>query len=196
LETHLKIKCIVKAMALLAVCASTAGVAHAGPLSLQNAIITATYNGDAAGMLGLDHLFALEAGSNTSGLDPTNSGVEFLTSDFLFGIDFSPTGSVTVIANAPVAAGAYSMRFDFGSSLASTIGGFTLVGANGVTGVPGLSIVDSHTIALDLGAVDWTEFGSVTAEISAVAAVPEPASGALLLAGLGSLAAVRRLRRS
>jgi len=175
-------------------CAASAG-AHAAPLSLEDALISASYQGAPAGMLGLDHLFADELGSNISRLDPLESGVEFLTSDYLFAVDFSKTGALTVFANAPVAAGAYAMRFDFGSSLTSPIGAFTFVGADGASGVPGLSIVDAHTIALDLSNMAWSEFGSFTAQIDAAGEVPEPASPALALAGLAALAGAARARK-
>jgi hypothetical protein len=54
-----------------------------------------------------------EPGSNISRLDPFESGVEFLTSDYLFAIDFSKSGALTVFANAPVAAGRlrHALRF-------------------------------------------------------------------------------------
>jgi len=178
----------------VALCALAAN-AHATPLPLQGASITATYNGDAAGMLGLDHGFAMEPGSNTTALDPLETGVEFLTADFLFGVDLSAAGTLTVIANGPVPTGAYSMRFDFGTSLAAPITAFTFVGTDGASGVPALSIVDSHTIALDLSAVEWSEFGTVTAAIATAAPVPEPATPALLLAGLAGIGLVARRRR-
>jgi hypothetical protein len=174
--------------------AATATTAHATPLLLQDATITASYQGAAEGMLGLDHLFAQEPGSHITRLDPTDTGVEFLTADFLFGIDFSASGALTVIANGAVAPGAYSMRFDFGNTLPGPIGAFSFVGTNGASGVPGLSIVDAHTIALDLAGVEWTEFGSLTAQIGPAAEVPEPAGAALALAGLGAMLVARRGR--
>jgi hypothetical protein len=187
----LKTKYLLQALALVAL---GQGGVHAAPLVLQDASITATYNGAADGMLGLDHGFAAGPGANTSKLDPTDTGVEFFTSDFLFGIDFSADGLLTVIANYAVAPGAYSMRFDLGSTLPVTA--FTLTGASGVTGIPGLSIIDSHTIALDLSGVDWSEFGALSArlETGTAVAVPEPGAPAILMGGLAALALVRNGR--
>jgi hypothetical protein len=187
----LKTNYLLQALALVAL---GQGGVHAAPLILQDASITATYNGAADGMLGLDHGFAAGPGANTSKLDPTDTGVEFFTSDFLFGIDFSADGLLTVIANYAVAPGAYSMRFDLGNALPVTA--FTLTGMGGVTGIPGLSIIDSHTIALDLSGVDWSEFGSLSArlETGTAVAVPEPGAPAILLGGLAALALVQNGR--
>jgi len=187
----LKTNYLLQALALVAL---GQGGVHAAPLMLQDASITATYNGAADGMLGLDHGFAAGPGANTSKLDPTDTGVEFFTSDFLFGIDFSTDGLLTVIANYAVAPGAYSMRFDLGGALPITA--FTLAGMGGVTGMPGLSIIDSHTIALDLSGVDWSEFGALSArlETGTAVAVPEPAAPAILLGGLAALALVQNGR--
>jgi hypothetical protein len=187
----LKTNYLLQALALVAL---GQGAVHAAPLMLQDASITATYNGAADGMLGLDHGFAAGPGANTSKLDPTDTGVEFFTSDFLFGIDFSTDGLLTVIANYAVAPGAYSMRFDLGGALPITA--FTLTGMGGVTGIPGLSIIDSHTIALDLSGVDWSEFGALSArlETGTAVAVPEPGAPAILMGGLAALALVRNGR--
>ena len=188
----MKTKHLLQALALVAL---GQGVVHAAPLMLKDASITATYNGAADGMLGLDHGYAAGPGANTSKLDPTDTGVEFFTSDFLFGIDFSADGLLTVIANYAVAPGAYSMRFDLGSVLPVTA--FTLTGASGVTGIPGLSIIDSRTIALDLSGVDWSEFGALSArlETGTAVAVPEPGAPAILMGGLAALALVRNGRK-
>ena len=187
----MKTKHLLQALALVAL---GQGAVHAAPLMLQDASITATYNGAADGMLGLDQGFAAGPGANTSKLDPTDTGVEFFTSDFLFGIDFYADGMLTVIANYAVAPGAYSMRFDLGNALPVTA--FTLTGMGGVTGMPGLSIIDSHTIALDLSGVDWSEFGALSArlETGTAAAVPEPGAPAILMGGLAALALVQNGR--
>lgn len=177
--------------------ALAASHAQAAVLPLQDAVITASYNGDAGGVLGLDHGFASEAGSNVTRLDPLDSGeVEFLTGDFLFGIDFSHAGLVTVTSNSPVPSGAYSMRFDFGATLPAAIKAFTLVDGSGVNGLPQLSVIDGHTIGLDLSSLTWNgDYASFTSRIELESAdVPEPAGAALLLAGVAGMALARRRR--
>ncbi|MET0264907.1 MAG: hypothetical protein ABW202_04775 [Duganella sp.] len=189
-------KTITMATALaLALATLGAPTALANTLPLQNAVISASYNGDNAAMLGLDSQFASIPGSHISSLDPTATGVEFFTSDFLFGIDFSADGGLTIMANYALPIGPYAMRFDFGSTLANPISSFTFTGAAGARGVPVLSIIDAHTIALDLSAVEWDEFGTLNASIAAISPVPETSPAAMLLAGLASLAGWTRWRR-
>ena len=179
----------------LLLAALTASQAHAAPLSLHGASITATYNGSAADVLGLDHLFVQEPGSNTSTLDPTASGVEFLTADYLFGFDFDDDGKLTIYQNMPVPTGDYKLTFDFGATLPAAITQFTLLDGSAVDGVPGLSIVDGHTIGVDLGGLAWHgDFGAITAQIGGTD-LPEPAAPALLLAGAAGLAASRKRGR-
>jgi hypothetical protein len=186
---------IAKAHALCAfVTAAVPPAAHAAPIALRYAVNAATNNGSAAGMLGLDQGFAAVPGANVTRLDSTGTGVEFLTADYLFGIDFDASGTLTVIANGAVPTGAYAMRFDFGN-LAAPIGAITFTGGSGATGDVVLSIIDAHTIGLDLSAVAWSEFGSVSARIEAAAPVPEPATPALLLTGLAGMAGVASIRR-
>ncbi len=181
------------------VAALAAGSAQAGVLPLQDATITASYNGAGAGMLGLDHGFADEAGSNVTAIDPTETGgVEFLTADYLFGFDFSNTGLLTVYNNGAIPTGAYSMRFDFGASLAAPIASMALLDHSAIGGTPLLSIVDAHTLGLDLSNVSWNaDFASFTAQIGldSPASLPEPGGAALLLTGLAGLALSRRRSR-
>ena len=184
----------------LAVALLAAGQAQAAPLSLDQATITATYNGSADGMLGLDHNFQPEAGSNTTRLDPLEAGVEFITGDALFAFDFSNTGLLTIYSNSPAPGpeqGDYRMRFDFGSTLGAPITSFTLVDGSAIGGMPGLSVLDSHSIGLDLGQLTWNgDYATFSAQIGSADAadVPEPASIALLMLGAAGLAGSRRQR--
>jgi hypothetical protein len=183
--------------AALAAGYAQAGVVGATPL--QAATITASYTGQANGMLGLDAGFAPVAGSDTTGLDPLDSGeVEFLSGDFLFGFDFSHAGLLTVFSNGPVPSGAYSARFDFGATLPAAITAFTLLDNSAIGGLPQLSLIDGHTIGLDLSGLTWNgDFASFSAGISfdAPAEVPEPAGAALLLTGLAGAALARQRKR-
>lgn len=184
-----------KILETLAVVALTAGQAQAAPMPLQHSTISATYNGSADGMLGLDQQFAPVAGSNVTAIDSTGlGGVEFLSADFLFGIDFAADGVMTVYNNGPVDAGAYRMRFDFGTSLAAPLARFSLIDSAAVGGLPVLALIDGHTIGIDLSALDWgSGFASFSARLEAAPSpVPEPAGAALLLAGFAAFALTRR----
>ncbi len=184
--------------AIFGVLAAMANPAQATPLPLQNAVITATYNGDGAAMLGLDQGFAAVPGSNTTAIHPSGAGVEFFTADALFGFDFNDDGSLTIYNNAPVPTGSYSFRFDFGTSLAAPLTSFTLAGMTGVAGTPLLSLQGGGSVlGLDLSALSWDDgYGSVTASVNSAepgsADVPEPRTPALLLGGLGMLMLSRR----
>jgi hypothetical protein len=186
---------VLKAMAA-ACLALAAGGAQATADPLHNAVITAAYNGDAAGMLGADHGFAADAGSNVSGLDPYLSNAEFISADYALVFDFAPNGHLTIYNNGPLAAGSYSASFDFGATLAAPITGFSVTDAGVTTGTPVLTLVNNHTIAIDLSAVNWNgDYSPLETAItlqSPTAPVPEPAAAWMLLAGLGLLGRLRR----
>jgi len=187
--------------AVAAACfALAAGAAHAAADPLHNALITASYNGQPGGMLGADHLFADEAGSNVSGLDPIEPGTEFLTSDYLLAFDFAPDGRLTIFNNGALPAGAYSATFDFGATLAAPIVGFSVLDAGITTGAPVLDIVNGHTISIDLSGVAWNgDFSALTTAITLqgpVAAVPEPATAWMMMAGLAGVGMLARRRRA
>ena len=186
--------------AVAAACfALAAGAAHAAADPLHNAIITASYNGQPGGMLGADHLFADEAGSNVSALDPTEPGAEFLSRDYLLAFDFAPDGRLTIFNNGALPAGAYSASFDFGATLAAPITGFSVLDAGATSGTPVLSIVNGHTISIDLTDVAWNgDFSALTTAITLqgpVAPVPEPDAAWMMLAGLAGIGMLARRRR-
>lgn len=183
-------------METLVAAAFATGIAHAAPMPLQNAVITATYNGSADAMVGLDHLFQMEPGSNTTALDPTASGIELLSADAVFGFDFDASGLLTIIANGSVAPGSYQFHFDFGNTLAAPLTAFKLLDGSGIGGLPVLSLgADGRSIDIDLTGTTWGEFASITAQVDA-SAVPVPGSAALMLGGFAALAASRRRARS
>jgi hypothetical protein len=181
---------------LVVAAALAAPTAKATPIPLTDATISATYNGSAGGMLGIDGLMS-GTNSNSTRLDAFG-GVEFLSSDSLFGFDFSDTGALTVMANGyAVPSATYRAIFDFGNTLPLAITGFSLTGSDSIAGVPTLSVLDSHRISIDFSNVTWNaDFASFTAQLDSAppAAVPEPGSIALVLAGLAGLVANRRTR--
>ena len=180
---------------LTAVLATTQSLAS--PLPLQASTITASYNGTTA-VLGADHGFQAEAGSHTSAIDPTPDGLEFLSGDYLFGFDFAENGLLTVYANDVIPAGAYQFTFDFGATLAAPMAAFDLVDGAAITGLPVLSVLNGHTIGLDLSSLSWNApFATFTSQLSLAAptAVPEPGPITLLLVALAALAFTHRRKR-
>lgn len=173
---------------------------------LQDALISATYNGAADAMLGLDSLYAQEAGSNVTRIDALDNPVnpEFLSGDYLFAVDISTAGVITIFNNYAIPAGAYGMTFDFGGSLGKTITSFSLLDGGMVSGTPGLTVLNGHAVGIDLGGVVWSSaadggvnYVSFSGQLGFAAppAVPEPGTPLMLLGGLAVLAGARRLTR-
>lgn len=184
---------------LAVVLSLSAGLALASPTSLQSTTITATYNGLASGMLGFDDSFAGDVGGNVTKLNPddaSGAGIEYLTSDYLFAIDFSQSGVVSIYNNSPVSSGPYVLNFNF-AGISDTISGFSLTGLGAASGAPVLSVINSHQIGVDLSNVSWDgSFTPLTAQLAFTSAVPEPTVPAMLIAGLGVLGLSRRRNRA
>lgn len=160
---------------------AASGAQAADPL--QNAIVSASYS--AGGVLALSDEYA--GTTSTSWLDPLDTSVEFFTDDLLFGFDFSADGHLTIYNNAPVTAGAtYSASFDFGATLGGAIKSFVVSDAGLTSGVPVLTVINDHTIAIDFSGVEWHgDFGTLQTAIALqTSAVPEPSAALLMVAGL------------
>ncbi|TFW15700.1 PEP-CTERM sorting domain-containing protein [Duganella callida] len=113
----------------------------------------------------------------------------------MFGFDFAADGRLTIYNNSSIPAGAYKVSFDFGGTLNADIKSFTVSDAGVTGGAPVLSIVNPHTITLDLSAVEWNgDFNPLQTSITLAAAVPEPASVTMLMAGLLGLGLRARRR--
>lgn len=185
---HLTLRKAAAAAGLL-LAATTSPTAHAAD-PLQHAVISASYSAGPVLGIGDDY-----AGSQVSGLDPFNTSVEFFTADALFGFDFAADGRLTIYNNAPIPSGAYSASFDFGASLGAAIHSFSVTDAGPTGGAPLLTIVDAHTIRIDLSAVEWNGDYSALQTTIALQPVPEPSTVLMLTAGLLGIA-LRARRRS
>ncbi len=186
---HLTLRKAAAAACLLLAAAS----AHASD-PLANAVISASYNADS--VLALSDNYA--GTTHSSALDPADVFVEFFTADALFGFDFAADGHLTIYNNSTVSPGSYIATFDFGATLSAAIAGFSVTDAGITSGTPVLTIVNDHTISIDLSDVSWNgEFTPLQTSITLqAAAVPEPSSAALLMAGLLGMGLHARRRRN
>lgn len=180
------------AWSMALVLAQTSLQAHAASLP-AGTLITGTVSGASGTLLGLDHLFADEPGTNTTALAAAD--LEFITADAALAIDFFADGRVQVWNNTGTTTlpGNYTLSFSF-AGLAQPLTAFTPLDTSQLTGGSfSLQLTSPTTLSLTLSNVSFTtEFGSLTAQVAS--AVPEPASLALMGAGLG-LIALRRVRR-
>ncbi len=171
-----------------ALIASTAQAADTLP---AGTLITGSISGASTSLLGLDHAYAAEPGSNVTAL--AASDLEYLSGDFALGFDFFTDGTLRVWNNSDSRSLAnYSVSFSFAGG---SLGGIALGDMSGLNGgTVSVQLLDAHTIGLTFSNLSFADdFGSFTTQISA-AVVPEPASYALLGVGLGLLA-LRRARR-
>lgn len=180
---------VVAAAAWLAATSAHAALTPAGT------VITGQVSGASSTLLGLDHGFADEAGSNVTALAAAD--LEFLTDDAQVAVDLFEDGRIQVWNNSGSAAlaGSYTLTFSF-AGLGLPITGFTALDLSEILGGSiSLQLLDSHTVGLTLNQVAFSsEFGSFTTQLAA-RTLPEPGSLALLGAGLGLLV-LSRARRS
>lgn len=178
----------------VAAAAWLAASAHAADPLPAGTLITGQISGASTLLLGLDHLFADEPGTNTTALAAAD--VEFITPDVALAVDFFADGRVQVWNNTggTTLPGNYTLIFSF-AGLSQPLTAFTPLNTAELAGGSfSLQLTSPSTVSLTLTNLSFTkDFGSVTAQIAS--AVPEPGNVVLMATGL-ALIALRRVRRS
>jgi hypothetical protein len=162
--------------------------AGAAPTPLpEGTPLTVLHNGS-ADVLGLDSMFVAGPGSNVSAL--TDAELEFLTADFVIGIDLFSSGRIDLYDNGGAGlAGTTVLQLSFAGLLAPlSAAALDLAALAG--GTAEAMLLDDHTLQLTLTDLAFREpFGPLRIDV-AVASVPEPTPLALLaVAALGALGA-------
>jgi hypothetical protein len=167
---------------------SAGAPAGAAPTPLPEGTPVTVLHDGSANVLGLDSGFAAGPGSNVSAL--TDADLEFLTADFIIGIDLFSSGRIDLYDNGGAGlTGSTVLQLSFAGLLAPLSAAALDVSAL-AGGTAHAALLDDHTLQLTLTDLQFREpFGALRIDVT-TASVPEPAPLALLaVAALGALAA-------